>query len=42
MRKETAVTDTTGLLGVAMMDPVMGEIIDEKDLAERFLARAKE
>ncbi len=26
----------------AMIDPVAGEIIDQKDLAERLLAQAKE
>ncbi len=34
--------DTNELLGEAMMDPVTGEIIDQKDLAERLLAQAKE
>jgi putative transposase len=33
-----AVTDTTKML----IDPVTGEIIDQKDLAERLLAQAKE
>jgi len=37
-----AVTDTTGLLDDVMIDPVTGEIIDQKDLAERLLAQAKE
>ena len=36
------VTDTTELLNDAMIDPVTGEIIDQKDLAERLLAQAKE
>ena len=35
-------TDTTEMLGDAMIDPVTGEIIDQKDLAERLLAQAKE
>src|SRR6218665_3951785 len=39
---EMAVTDTTGLLDDVMIDPVTGEIIDQKDLAERLLAQAKE
>lgn len=34
--------DTTELLDDAMIDPVTGEIIDQKDLAERLLAQAKE
>lgn len=34
--------DTTELLDDEMIDPVMGEIIDQKDLAERLLAQAKE
>lgn len=42
IRKETAVADTTELLDDEMIDPVMGEIIDQKDLAERLLAQAKE
>lgn len=36
------VTDTTGMLDGVMIDPVTGEIIDQKDLAERLLAQAKE
>jgi len=36
------VTDTTEKLDDAMIDPVTGEIIDQKDLAERLLAQAKE
>jgi hypothetical protein len=36
------VADTTELLDEAMIDPVTGEIIDQKDLAERLLAQAKE
>lgn len=35
-------TDTTMMLDEAMIDPLTGEIIDQKDLAERFLAQAKE
>ncbi len=42
IRKEMAVTDTTELLDEAMIDPVTGEIIDQKDLAERLLAQAKQ
>lgn len=34
--------DTTDLLDNEMIDPVTGEIIDQKDLAERLLAQAKE
>ncbi|MGO1850319.1 hypothetical protein [Microbacterium sp.] len=34
--------DTTELLDDEMIDPVMGEAIDQKDLAERLLAQAKE
>lgn len=34
-------TDTTEKLDDAMIDPVTGEIIDQKDLAERLLAQAK-
>ncbi|RGE20999.1 IS256 family transposase, partial [Leucobacter sp. wl10] len=37
-----AVADTTELLDNEMIDPVTGEIIDQKDLAERLLAQAKE
>lgn len=35
-------TDTTEMLNEAMIDPVTGEIIDQKELAERLLAQAKE
>lgn len=42
IRKETAVTDTIEMLDDAMIDPVTGEIIDQKELAERLLAQAKE
>ena len=42
IREETAVTDTTEVLDDAMIDPVTGEIIDQKELAERLLAQAKE
>lgn len=42
IRKEMAVADTTERLDDAMIDPVTGEIIDQKDLAERLLAQAKE
>lgn len=41
IRKETAVTDTTKATE-AMIDPVTGEIIDQKQLAEQLLAQAKE
>ena len=34
--------DTTDLLDDEMIDPVTGEIIDQKDLAARLLAQAKE
>ena len=34
--------DTTEMLDDAMIDPVTGEIIDQKELAERLLAQAKE
>ncbi len=34
--------DTTKMLDETMIDPVTGEIIDQKDLAERLLAQAKE
>ena len=37
-----AVADTTEMLDDAMIDPVTGEIIDQKELAERLLAQAKE
>lgn len=40
--KEVGVADATELLGDEMIDPVTGEIIDQKDLAERLLAQAKE
>lgn len=42
IRKEMAVTDTTELLNDQMIDLVMGEIIDQKALAERLLVQAKE
>lgn len=42
IRKEMAVADTTERLDDEMIDPVSGEIIDQKDLAERLLAQAKE
>ena len=35
-------TDTTEVLDDAMIDPVTGEIIDQKDLAGRLLAQARE
>ena len=34
--------DATELLDDEMIDPVTGGIIDQKDLAERLLAQAKE
>ena len=37
-----AVNDFTTDRTEAMIDPVTGEIIDQKDLAERLLAQAKE
>jgi transposase-like protein len=37
-----AVADTTGMLDDEMIDPVTGEIIDQKGLAEQLLAQAKE
>jgi hypothetical protein len=37
-----AVADTTEVMGDAMIEPVTGEIIDQKGLAERLLAQAKE
>jgi transposase-like protein len=37
-----AVIDTTGMLDEAMIDPVTGEIIDQKELAGRLLAQAKD
>ena len=42
IRKEMAVADTTEMFNDAMIDPVTGEIIDQKELAERLLAQAKE
>lgn len=33
--------DTAELLDDEMIDPVIGEIIDQKELAEQFLAQAK-
>ncbi|AEX76191.1 transposase [Corynebacterium diphtheriae bv. gravis] len=42
IRKEKAVSDMTDMLEDEMIDPVTGEIIDQKDLAERLLAQAKE
>lgn len=34
--------DTTDMMEDEMIDPVTGEIIDQKDLAERLLAQARE
>lgn len=42
IREETAVADTTDLLDDDMIDLVRGEIIDQKDLAKRLLAQAKQ
>lgn len=42
IRKEMAVSDTTGLLEEEMIDPMTGEIINQKELAEQLLAQAKE
>jgi len=36
------VSDTTDMMENEMIDPVTGEIIDQKDLAERLLSQAKE
>lgn len=36
-----AVTDTTAMMN-EMIDPVTGEIIDQRELAQRLLAQAKE
>lgn len=41
-RRGMAVSDTTELLKDSMIDPVTGEIIDQKDLTERLLTQAKE
>ena len=38
---EMAVTDTTGLLDEAMIDPVTGEIIGQNDLAERLFGQTQ-
>ena len=35
-------SDTTGLLEEEMIDPMTGEIINQKELAEQLLAQAKE
>jgi transposase-like protein len=42
IRKETAVNDFTTKATEAMIDPVPGEIIDQKEIADRLLAQAKE
>ena len=42
IRKETAVSESTTEMTGVMIDPVTGEIIDQKELAERLLAQAKE
>ena len=41
IREEMAVVDMTELLGDGRIDPVTGEIIDQKDLAERLLVQAR-
>lgn len=42
IRKEMAVTETTDTSNDKMTDPVTGEIIDQRELAERSLQHAKE
>jgi hypothetical protein len=42
IREETAVSESTTEAAEAMIDPVTGVIIDQKELAERLLAQAKE
>lgn len=42
IRDEMAVADRTDLLNEEMIDPVAGEILDQKKLAERLLAQVKE
>lgn len=42
IRKEMAVADTTVLLNDEMIDPVTGEIVDQKELAVRVLTQARE
>jgi hypothetical protein len=37
IRKEMAVTDTTTMMDDATIDPVAGDSIDQKELAERLL-----
>jgi putative transposase len=37
-----AVADTTGLLEDEIIDPVSGQIVDQKELAQRLLAQARE
>ena len=41
IREETVVADTTKLLDDGMINPVMGGIVDQKDLAEHLLTQAK-
>jgi putative transposase len=41
IREEIAVNGFTTEATEAMIDPVTGEIIDQKDLAERLLAQPK-
>ena len=38
IREETAVADMTDMMEDEMIDPVTGEIIDQKGLAGRLLA----
>lgn len=38
IREEMAVADMTDMMEDEMIDPVTGEIIDQKDLAECLLA----
>lgn len=42
IRKETAVSESTTEMTGAMIDPVTRETIDQKELAERLLAQAKD
>ena len=37
IREEMAVSDTTDMMENEIIDPVTGEIIDQKELAERLL-----
>ena len=42
IREEMAVADMTDMMEDEMIDSVTGEIIDQKDLAGRLLAQARE